>query len=200
MNLLKNILIVGVIALSSFAVNASLITTDWLEVGDNGAVTDNNTEVTWLQLNHTTVSIQSVLNRMIVGGSLEGWSFANRSQMDGLFQNYDTTYIYNSFNKVNGRRYVAGRWYNEITDSSAFMGINKGASWYYDKEGYLGANQYGWWVVKGSGAELSDSSNIYSLPNNYVNSTSSIPVPAPATLVLFLISIAGLLFGRKLKS
>jgi hypothetical protein len=192
MKLLSKILAVSAITIASMSANAEIITSDWKVEGDNGTVLDTNSGITWLQLNHTTVGMQTVLDRMVAGGSLEGWSFANRAQIDSLWAN-GIGYVYQNMNKVPSGRYVAARWYNEVRDNIAFIGTRQGVSW-HDLDGYVGANQYGWWVVKGGGSKLSQTSSLYALPENYVDAS----VPLPATAALLGLGLLG--FGARRKN
>ena len=77
----------------------------------------------------------------------------------------------NSFSTSNGD-YVAQRRYDMETDTVGFNGV-RGTAQYYDRTGYLTANQYGWWVVRSSDsgvlADLSGGSRYFTTPDNYAN-------------------------------
>lgn len=201
---LKKVVIISIIAFYGSVANAELIKTDWLESGDNGAVIDTNSGITWLQLNHSQKSMQDMLNQMVSGGNLEGWSFANREQIDSLWEN-DKSYIYDNMNRVNSD-YISARWYRDETDDTGFIGIretdNQNQDTYsfqfYDRSGYEDVNAYGWWIVKGSGSELKEQSELYYLPDNYIKATADSPkVPIIGSLSLFSLGLVGLLKRKR---
>lgn len=172
-----------------FGANAALI-----KVKEDGlnAVYDTTHDITWLELGYGTASMQSMLNKMVVGGQLEGWSFANRNQLNSLWGN-GQRYVYDRFYKVAGGSYVAGRWYDDRVDDIKFIGSRSGSAW-YDKTGYDGANQYGWWIVKGEGSILSQDSTQYAMPENYVDPAH---VPLTGALGLMALGLVGLRRKKK---
>lgn len=191
----KKLLLGATIALASLGANAELITTDWLSEGDNQAVLDTNSGITYLQLNNTTETMQNILNKMVSGGTLQGWSFANRYQIDSLWEN-GTHYVFANMNKVNADRYVAAGWYREDTDDLGFIGTLRDSKW-YDREGYAAPTYYGWWIVKGEGSVLSETSTQYELPENYIPVSNTSSVPISASFGLLALGLAGLSLRRK---
>jgi hypothetical protein len=179
MKLLSKIFAVSAIALASMSANAEIITTDWKVEGDNGTVLDTNTNITWMQLTNTRHQMQEIVDEMVSGGNFEGYSFANREQIDSLWSN-GLSYVYSRMNKVNSGRYVAANWYKEDTDSIGFIGTLLGERW-YDRAGLNGPSYYGWWLVKGEGSTLNQSSANFRLPENYV--AASVPLPTAAALL-----------------
>jgi hypothetical protein len=66
-------------------------------------------------------------------------------------------------NKVNGGRYVVANWYKEDIDGIGFIGTLGGSGW-YDRAGLSAPSYYGWWLVKGEGSTLNQSSANFTLP------------------------------------
>lgn len=59
-----------------FCANAELIKT---KVDGLNSMLDTNTGLEWLELGYGNATLQGMLNKMVEGGMLEGWSFVNRS-------------------------------------------------------------------------------------------------------------------------
>jgi hypothetical protein len=178
MKLLSTLFALSAIALASMSANAEIITTDWKVEGDNGTVLDTNTNITWMQLTNTRHHMQEIVDEMVTGGNFEGYSFANREQIDSLWSN-GPSYVYSRMNKVNNK-YVSANWYKEDIDGIGFIGTVGGSKW-YDRGGLSAPTYYGWWLVKGEGSTLNQSSTNFTLPENYV--AASVPLPATAALL-----------------
>lgn len=168
----KKTILAGILAAVSLSSEAALVKTDWQNAGDNKAILDTRTNLEWLDNNILVGhSIQSTINMMVTGGELEGWTFASYAQIKDLWASYTFSNMQNSFSTSNGD-YVAQRRYDMETDTVGFNGV-RGTAQYYDRTGYLTANQYGWWVVRSSDsgvlADLSGGSRYFTTPDNYAN-------------------------------
>lgn len=205
MEMFKKLLSTTLLALSltSISANAELTKTDWQSTGDNKVIFDTNTGLEWLENSYAGGSIQSVVNRMVKGGDLEGWTFATPEQVLNLWDSNGRSTVYNTFLKTyNGTsHYVAQRWYGAENDSTGFIGLRNGNS-FHNSNGYLTANQYGWWIVRkgpngynpevsGELVDLSDSSsNLFSVPEGYA-SPNDVSVGSVALILGLLFLLVG---------
>lgn len=180
----KKLITLGLVALSfvSLTTSAQLVRTDWYNEGDNKVLYDTNSGLEWLDNGVLGGSIQSIVEEMVIGGRLEGWTFASHEQVTSLFSANGNTTVYNTFTKTsNGTsKYVAQRWYDLETDDIGFTGLRDRVAYYDTSNGYETSNTYGWWLVRkgpggydeetsGSLADLSGGSKHFTVPDGYFN-------------------------------
>ena len=74
------------LAVISFNVNASIISTDWRFAGDNLITQDTDSGLDWLDLTETTnMSRNDVIAQLGIGGALEGWRYAIHDEIVTFF-------------------------------------------------------------------------------------------------------------------
>ncbi|MCW9004850.1 MAG: VPLPA-CTERM sorting domain-containing protein [Gammaproteobacteria bacterium] len=87
----------------STSVNAAIISVDWQSAGDNLITQDTDSGLEWLDLTVTNgVSLSEIYAQLDVGGTYEGWRYATRAEVAGLWDSFggDSNY-YNGLSTQN---------------------------------------------------------------------------------------------------
>ncbi len=120
---------------TSASAQAEFVYTDYLTEGDNLAVTDTSTELTWLNLTVTKGDSYSTTLASIESGELVGWRVATYSEVYAMFDNFfDTIPLESPTNALYDWYYGAS--YTEIKSFNAFFG-SAGASYQYVTAGLI---------------------------------------------------------------
>jgi len=87
---IQKIVIGGILSFGMIGyTHAAVLSIDWQTSGENLIIRDTNSGLEWLDLTETNnVSRQNILPQLQVGGSLEGWRYANNAEVVALWANF----------------------------------------------------------------------------------------------------------------
>jgi hypothetical protein len=227
MNNLKKIALASVLALSSVAANAELISTDLLVDGDSRATLDTVSGLEWLDSIYTLgKSVTDV--QMLLETTYEGWRLPTSDEVKTLFTNnlsyvnsddvnYDI-WIKSSINLQESESFVSKMgWttHTESVHSRESLFVNNGSVWRANVtsqplSGYsnaflgnytndLNIKQYNLsiFLVSDGGTTLSSINDPTLNINNANAPINNASVPIPATLGLLGLAMTGMSFRRK---
>lgn len=213
MNFLKKIVIAGTITFSSMAVQAELLSTNWLTEGDSKATLDTSSGLEWLDLTETDgLSINSVSN--MLSTNYVGWRLPTATEVTELISNHFSNSA-NSFSTIDeltldwanhfGYTSTIGQSYGVYSENG---GIYMAGA--YARTPSTGFTKYlrsyniatsvasdGVFLVSDGGVTIS------SIQNPELNNASAAPinqVPTPASLGLLALAMTGIVSRRKNKN
>lgn len=202
----------------SGSVNAAIISTDWRFSGDNLITQDTDSGLEWLDLTVTDgLSYYDVTDLMDDGSSLQGWRYATRTEVSGLWDAFggDSNH-YSGVSTENNGLFDAmapfvGDLYCEVNVCTPGDGYS---FWITGDREVIRYTNINWWAFSSDstdfGVNYPLTEDLFNLSNTSMGSASTntyagsalvrefSPVPIPAAVWLFasgLIELIG--FTRK---
>ena len=222
MKLLRKLAVV-ILALGSVSVaQADLISVDDEVFGSDSITFDDDTGLEWLDMSFSDgLSYNQTLLEIAAGGSLEGWRFATDSEFEGLILNTVgfTPVDYGSFTQYDQMVNLVNLLGSTYTNENPFYTITNPYAYtvgFVDSTGlgYADARMFGWNDYSGGyyrpAADAAwDRSYDFTHPDylglpinqqgSFLVHSSTVPLPEPGTLALFVIGLAGMGFARRRK-
>jgi len=206
-------IVASLMLLVSVQVNASLTSIDWLSSGD-GLLTQDDNGLRWLDLSQTRgQSYYAVSAQLEVGGTFEGFRYATRDEVSGLWDSAggDDDYYYGYSTQNNGVFDILAPYWGDLYCQVNACTPGDGYSSAFTSDEYDYNRVYSpfafddYFDTQRSNEDYFEIENISSKKQTHLTWASALvqisPVPIPATVWLFGTGILGLIgFSRRRKT